>query len=107
MHIRHSPRMIQVSSGGICLMCTHDSMSVELAGLFLPTAVPMLCYLELSVICHYHFYVFLDMMRNEIEVLIFGPPRAVPCHPERPAAGSTTSSLHHDRFVQRLMEQSM
>jgi len=38
------------------------------------------------------------MMRNEIEVLIFSPPLAVHCHPERPAARSTSSlhQIHHE-----------
>jgi hypothetical protein len=52
------PFLLVVSSGGICLMCMHDSMSVDLAGLFLPTTVSMLCYSELSVTCHYCFYTF-------------------------------------------------
>ena len=75
------PFLLVVSSGGICLMCTHDSMSMDLAGLFLPITVSMLCYSDFLWFVITVFMLFLDMLRNEIEVLIFGPPRAVPCTP--------------------------
>jgi len=101
------PFLLVVSSGGICLMCTHDSMSMDLAGLFLPITVSMLCYWKLSVICHYCFYSFPWYDAQWNWSLNFRSAPSSSLHPERPAAGSTTSSLHHDRFVQRLMEQSM
>ena len=101
------PFLLVVSSGGICLMCTHDSMSMDLAGLFLPITVSMLCYSKLFVICLYCFYSFPWYDAQWNWSLNFRSAPSSSLHPERPAAGSTTSSLHHDRFVQRLMEQSM